>query len=259
MTRFRSAMCGAKPAVPRRPDEPAWAICLLLCIPWAGLGQVQRPKGANDWMLAPTPTSAATGVSAELRHRRDLYYDAAARHIGIKQPLTSALAAQFPGFGEGSRLSSTPDIRPVPLRAIVTAKFGSARSILSASRLAVYTEVQFHVTDVFEDVSGHISPGTDITSAFLGGTVSTGDGQVISLMTSRPRRYFVQPGRTYLLVLQYKPTPEVYAIAGDWDFTSGVVRANSSFDREREIHGGSEILGLDKEGLANYLNQRHIK
>ncbi len=207
-------------------------------------------------MLVPTNTSAPSNVASDLRKRRDLFFDSAAAIFGFQGPLTPETAGNW-GIGEGSRYAGSPEIAEVPLRSIVIGTFTRSRSVLSASGQAIYTEIILHVSDVFEDTAGRITTNSDITLAFLGGTVKTGDGKVISFLAN-PKKYYLQPQRTYLLALKYQPAPELYTVASNWDFTSGVVKANSSIDRGLEMSGGSAILGLTKEQLATYL-RRYLK
>jgi hypothetical protein len=111
----------------------------------------------------------------------------------------------------------------------------------------------FHVNDVSEDHSGHVTPNANITLAVLGGSV-TSDGKVISFLTNS-REYFLQPRRTYLLVLTYQPDQELFVVSGNWDITSGVVSANSSADRALELRSGSKIIGLTNDQLHSYLSK----
>jgi hypothetical protein len=87
-----------------------------------------------------------------------------------------------------------------------------------------------------------------------GGTVGTGQG-VISYMT-QPRRYFLQPARTYLLTLQYHSDGDWYSESNSWDLSSGIVRPNSLLEVEREREGKSSIANLTEEQLIRSLTER---
>jgi hypothetical protein len=205
-------------------------------------------------MLVPTPVSELTNVAPDLKNRRDLYFDRVAATLGLTQPLTPEIAAGVVGL-EGSRVAGHPILRAFPLRSIVIGTFKSSRSVFSASQKAVYTEITLHVTDVFEDTSAKIAPDADITLAFLGGTVKSSDGKIISLLTN-PIQYSLQPSRKYVMVLRYQQAPEFYTVVRNWDFTDGVVRANSSAEHNIESRGGSPVLGLTKEQLTTYLKEQ---
>ncbi len=55
-------------------------------------------------------------------------------------------------------------------------------------------------------------PARTITSIFAGGTILTESGEILSYMAD-PREYFVQPSKTYLLVLGYDPVINSYRFA----------------------------------------------
>ena len=74
------------------------------------------------------------------------------------------------------------------------------------------------------------------------------------LTDSRP--YFVQPGKAYLLLLGYQAHGDYYQLANSWDLSDGTVRANSGIDHQRELEGGSELLGLTQEQLIHLLKGR---
>ena len=230
---------------------------VLLVSASLGMAQVtgQAASGApkpapNAWMLVPTPVSASDNVPAALRQARDQEFDGI---LLLTEPLTPELAARIP-TPHGAIITTAPEIPEITNRAILIGKFTSSRTVMSSSGRAIYTEMIFHVSDVFEDVAGHAAPGYDITIGVLGGTVRTKEGQVISLYTS-PREYSLQPGHTYLLVLRYLPETDLYSGSG-WDVSDGVVRANSRRDLYYERHGKSSLIGLTVDQLRAVLRQR---
>ena len=215
------------------------------------------PKPApNAWMLIPTPVSASDNVPASLRYARDQHYDGIANGGWLTgQPLTpeSAAGIHIGGWAMDTR---GPEIPNEPNRAVIIGKFTSSRSVLSASRHSIYTEITVHVTDVFEDVAGHASPGSDITICYMGGTIKTDSGQVISLLTD-PQKYSLQPGHTYLLVLRHYPDEDRYSAQADWDLSDGIVRGNSETSIARQKQGrSSSLIGLTMDQLRSALRQR---
>jgi hypothetical protein len=151
-----------------------------------------------------------------------------------------------------------PEIRDIPSRAILIATFTAHESRLTASGVGVYTEITFHVSEVFEDVSGHSEPGSDITVLVPGGSVKTASGQVISFRT-QARPYFVEPGKTYLLVMQYRPEGDYYVEATTWDLSDGVVRANEAIEVRRQQKGGATLIGLTRDQLTRLLRARFAR
>jgi hypothetical protein len=247
------------PQVMRSRQALFVAAMLGICLNHLSLAQQSSQTSlgalaANAWMRIPTPVTAGTDVSTDLKRRRDLFFDSVAATINLKEPLTPESAGRL-GLSEGSRLGGAPEIPSASLRSIVIGSFLSSRSVLTESRNSIYTEIKLRVTDVFEDFSGSASPNTDITLALMGGTVETVDKKIISLFANE-RRYSLQPARIYLLVLTYNPDQEFYMVVSNWDFTTGIVAANSGADRELELRGGSRILGLTKDKLSSYLSHK---
>jgi hypothetical protein len=242
-------------------SEDLVRFCTNLAFPLAALlaagiavGQVPAaPAGAaNGWMKIATDLSQPETASPAIRQQRDSHFDASP--LASRVPLTPDSAPLHHVFA-GAHVAGQPEIAEVSNRAVVIATFTGYRSILTASGREVYTEVTFHVSNVFEDTAGRAVRDSDITVALRGGTVKTAGGNVISYLTG-PRPYFIQPQRTYLLVLSHHADGDFYSRAGDWDISDGVVRANS--DRESRIaqQGKSALVGLSKDQLVRLLNQR---
>ena len=190
-----------------------------LAMAFAAQGQIARPapksvKPANEWMKIPTDLSVRDLVPRSMRYARDEFFDAAAIS---REPLT-AESAQSIHASSGIAIKGQPEIEETPDRAVVIGAFVAARSVLTGSGRAIYTEMTFRLSDVFEDVSGHAAPSSDITIIVPGGTVKTTDGRVISYLT-QPLKYFLQPEKTYLLVLQYQRGGDFYTRSGTWDLS----------------------------------------
>jgi hypothetical protein len=213
----------------------------------------QADQAPNRWMKTPTNLPLNDDIPPAIRDERDRIYDAA---IGLNEPLT-ADSAQRAFLSEGSFDPSQPDIPNFPNRAVVVGVPASARSVLTASGRAVYTEVDVHVCRVFEDVAGHAAPGGDITLTFPGGTVRKPDGTVISHLT-QPRTYFIQPGRTYLLAIGYRVDGDFYNPGESWDLTDGVVRPNTAAAVDKARRGKSTIAGLSVEEVMVVLARKFL-
>jgi hypothetical protein len=223
-----------------------------------GVGQAPRsaagPKSIaapNAWMKTPTDPSVPDGTPEAVRMQRDAVWDGL---IGARLPLTPENAWRS-GISEGSSLGEPAEIMEVPNRAVLIGHFASFRSILTSSGRAIYTEVTVQASNVFEDISGRSRESGTATVIFPGGTVKTADGQVMSFLT-QPRTYFMQPGKTYLLVLAYHADGDFYGFGKDWDVSDGTVRADNGLDRRREREGRSTLIGLSTEQLIRLLSER---
>jgi hypothetical protein len=203
-------------------------------------------------MRIATDLGSADNVSSAVRQRRDSFVDA--YPLASREPLTpesAPLHHEFPG-----RFSTRDsEIRDVPNRAVLIATFSEYRSVLTASGHEIYTEAKFRVGNVFQDTAGHAVPHSDITILVRGGTVNTNDGKTISYLTD-PRKFSIQPQRTYLLVLGYHIDGDFYKIDRSWDVSDGMVRVNSEVEQKRVQEGRSTLVGLTTEQLIRSLGER---
>jgi hypothetical protein len=228
-------------------------LAIFLAVGIAAAQSTAKPAAAaNAWMKLATDPGSPDPVSGTVRQQRDSHFDASP--LASKAALTPESAPLHHVF-PGAHVAGKPEIAETSNRAVVIATFTGYRSVLTASGREVYTEVTFHVSNVFQDVSGRAARDSDITVALRGGTVKTADGKVISYLTD-PRSYFIQPQRTYLLVLSHHADGDFYSRAGDWDISDGVVRANSDRDSRIAQQGKSALVGLTKDQLIRLLNQR---
>jgi hypothetical protein len=193
--------------------------------------------------------NSAAPTNPILRAKRDAYFDGI---IGNAAPLTVDNASSF-HVSEGSYLGTQPEMPQFDNRVIVIGQFTSYESVLSGSRRSIYTEAKILLSHVFEDASNAARSGGTITVAIPGGSVSDEAGHALSYLTDA-RRYFITPGRTYLMMLQFEPEGQFYRRVKEWDLTDGTVRANSGGDHAREVAGGrSAILGLTVNELVRSL------
>jgi hypothetical protein len=211
------------------------------------------PPAANAWMRVPFSLAASREeVPPYLRSQRDQYFDNGL--VGESSPLTPETAGRK-AISEGATFGPQPEIPAIDHRTIVIGTFISHQAVLTASGRAIYSGVIFRLSHVFENAGGRAAPGANLTLIFPGGTVRTADGRDMSFLT-HPRAYFVQPGKTYLLVLEYHADGDFYILGKSWDLSDGTVRANSGIDRKRETEGRSTLLGLSQDQLIRVLNER---
>jgi hypothetical protein len=233
---------------------------LLFAAAGGGQTQPRTPRASSDmpanaWMRTPYELPTHDDLAPSLRHFRDEYWDGMLGHFGALTPQTvihTSEGAYGPSVG-GSR--EIPDLRSDNAAMIGT--FSRYRSVVTASGRAIYTDITFAVDHVFRDAAGgHGVSGSEITVGFGGGSVRTASGGVISLMTE-PRKYFMQPGRTYLLFLTYKAYGDFY-VGGipTWDLSDGTVTANFDEVKAKEHGTKMTLIGLTKEELIRLLDER---
>jgi hypothetical protein len=200
---------------------------------------------ANLWMTNPLPWSPANDpVPSAVRQARDQYFD---QLIGYREPLTPA-NVKGTGISEGVPLRNQSEIPELPNRTLVIATFTSYQPVLSRSGRAIYTEATFSVSNMFEDNSGHTTPGNNLVLIIPGGTVTT-NGMVLSFLT-QPRQYSVSLGRTYLLAMSYHTNGAFFILGKDWDVTDGVVKANFSVSSKAP----ASLIGLTLQQLVAKLD-----
>ena len=226
---------------------------LLVLLSASLLGQTPTPSPANAWMKTPTTLPSADDVPAPLRHDRDSFLDAPFRK---GHPLTSDNGSATV-VSEGPHSPTDPEIPTFPNRAVVIGTFKTSRSLLSASGLSVYTEVQFQVDTVFDKGPALVLSGTTVTVALAGGTVRKSDGQIISFLT-QPRAYSIQPNGTYLAILNYKNNGQFYTLDKTWDLSDGITRPNSSLEKDRADRGQSTLVGLSKDQLIQLFTNKPL-
>ncbi len=212
-----------------------------------------NPKASNAWMKVPSNSDSADTVSAALRKLRDEAFDK-----GLASPvrLTPENAGGY-NIAEGSFFNATgepmggvKEFPEVPNRCVVIARFSGHRSFLSASEHSVYTEMALIVSYVFQSKGISLAPGSVITTAILGGTVRTPDGGIISLHTE-PRAFELEPGKEYLLFLEYDPKTELVEPFTEWVISNGIVKPYSRLEERRARLGLSTVAGHSKEDVIS--------
>ena len=242
-------------------SRPMIFLSVTLFFAAAGGAQTQREapqaspvRAANAWMKTPYDLSSHDDLAPDLRRLRDGYWDSAIGHFGVLTPQTVVHTSDGdygPPAGEDPEF---PNLRQNAAALIGT--FKGSRTILTPSGRAIYTDITFSVEHVFQDaVRGHAASGPEITLSVEGGTGRTAGGQVISYMTD-PKKYFMQPGGTYLLILYYFADGDFYVGTPAWDLSGGVVRANCNEAMVKATRGRPTIVGLTKDELIRSLDER---
>ena len=86
----------------------------------------------------------------------------------------------------------------------------------------LYTEMSFKINEIIKQPSQLLSPGMSFDVDVEGGSVKTPQGDVVSWHVTA-RRYFVQPGHTYILEIRPNQAGQFYYISKAWDVSSGRV------------------------------------
>jgi hypothetical protein len=217
-----------------RPVPPAWML-----------------NAPNSWMKVPIPWSPRTDqVSLPLRHERDRYFDGL---IGLGFPLTPTNAGRL-HLSEGSTLGVQPEIPVLRNREIVIGTFTTYRPVLTSSGKSIYTEAEFQLANVFEDATRHMNAGAELTIVLPGGTVRTDEGSILSFLID-PKQYFIQLGRTYLLILDYHSLGDFFILGKMWDVSDGTARPAFVVTSETR----PEVNGLSTNQLIDFLNAKFKK
>ncbi len=225
------------------------------------LAHAQSPEpsapanAANAWMKVPSANDVPDTVSPDARKLRDNRFDK-----GLASPvkITPDNASSF-HVAEGSVLNLTgkplggiKEFPAVPDRCVVIATFTGYRTFFSASELSICTEIYLTVSYVFESNGISLALGSSITTAVPGGTIRLPSGEKMSLLTD-PKAFFLQPGKEYLLVLQYDAPTQLFTIINDWVISHGAVQANSSIEKRRASLGLSTVIGRSKAQVISIL------
>jgi hypothetical protein len=231
------------------------ALGLVFACWWALISPLTTEAAAPEasdacsWKQIPTNYLAhQEGVSPEVRLARDAYWDMS---NPSKEPITPETLAGASGDVTLGSLSA-PEIAVVPNRAVVTGTFSGSRSIFTATRYAIYTEVTFRIGRVFESVDNSLAANSAITVTVPGGAVTTQDRKTIHHLT-QACDMFIQPSRTYLLVLSYHSLGTFYTLRDNWDITTGTIRPNTQLGKLRVEKGLSTLNGLSVEQLDSTL------
>ncbi|MGA3188500.1 MAG: hypothetical protein ABSF22_15450 [Bryobacteraceae bacterium] len=195
------------------------AVILLVSGILIPVASPQSEAAPNAWMKEPTEIGARDEVSVPIRNIRNNYFDGSP--FASKGPLTLENVGRFALFA-GKSSGRAPEIPDLPLRALLIGTFESHRSVMTPSHRAIYTEVTVKCSYIFEDGGGGARLGSPISILFLGGTVEDANGDVLSFLT-QPKHYFIEPAKTYLLVLSYHSDGDFYP----WE-RAGTYRTGSS-------------------------------
>lgn len=226
----------------------------FLAVAHAAHAQAKPENGAKPaadaWMKEPTPYLAWNNdISPELRSARNRFWDKASMS---DIPLTQPGSGRVVGGGYDMAWDSSEISDRLENRTIVSATFVDHRSVLTPSERSLYAEVTLRVDKVYEEKTGkgESIAGRDITLALYGGTVVLKDGQIFSIdAVMIPPDGFIQPGRKYLLVLNYDAAGDFFKYSDSWDMTDGTLRATSVRAQDFARSGHSALNGIKVDQL----------
>lgn len=238
-------------------------VVMLMCLVPATFAQRSRPDpvaqneeklktAKNRWMLTPTDVRIQHDTAApEQRNARDGFWDGL---IGAATPLSQAQTKHLV-IAPGGNVASAPEFPTIPNGVWLIGKIEGYHSFLSASERSIYTELNVRLEHVFGPSQPPLTKGLLIDVGRSGGTVLAPWGKVVSYQLY-PREYDVQPGHTYLLLLQYHAEGNFYTEGKRWELTQGFVEADDELEQYRALHGKSQIHGLALPDLINYLDRK---
>ncbi len=208
---------------------------------------------ANRWMLRPVDiaTQQDTATPAE-RAMRDLHWD---RATGQDKPLSEEQTSYLLNF-DGAQMRNPPEFPTIRNGVWVVGKFESYHTFLSASHRCVYTEINVRAEHVFgHDGAPGLKEGALIDIGQGGGSVIAPWGATVTY-NLRPRRFALQPGHRYLLLLQYRADGNYYLEAKRWELTRGTVEPDEEVEVDRVRRGKSELNGLTIPEMLQLLDRK---
>jgi hypothetical protein len=217
----------------------------------------QFQTAANKWMKVPVDVRTQPDpVRLEHRQARDSYWD---NLIGASRALSDPNAQGRP-LPMVDAIVSGPEMPDLGDGVLLIGKFESYRTVLSASKRSVYTEIQLRVQHFFGHPNVPIHEGELIDLARPGGTIVAPWGSTVSFGV-HPEPMGLQPQHTYLIRLGYDQYGNFYrggSRTGElWDLTDGTVKPGNSLQKARADHGMSEINGLSVDALIQLLGKRY--
>jgi hypothetical protein len=212
---------------------------------------------ANKWMKAPIDVRTQIDpVSSQDRPSRDAYWD---NLIGASAPLSDPSTHAHP-IAIGDADPWAPELGDLGAGVLAIGKFETSRTILSASRRSVYTEIQFRIQRVFGHPDAPVREGQLVDLDRPGGTIIAPWGETLSYEI-HPEQMGLQPQHAYLIRLGYHTAGNFYSggyKTGElWDLTDGTVKPGNHLQKHRAEHGMSEINGLSVDALIQLLDKKY--
>jgi hypothetical protein len=116
----------------------------------------------------------------------------------------------------------------------------------------LYTEMSFRVNQIIKQPKALFTPGMFFDVDIEGGSIKTPHGDIVSWHIS-PRRFFVQPGHTYIMEIRPLEVGQLYFIGKIWDVSSGKVVADHADEVSRAAQGHSKLNGMATQDAVSYL------
>lgn len=204
---------------------------------WAAissLGQVQT--GDDDWRKRPDPLVSAKSdsVSAGVRAIRNKFFDR------VYGPPPKGVFSDGPDVG--------PIFEEIPTfkgLTVAIVRFADYRTIRSARRRSVYTEIRMNVEQVLEDPSRKVRPGGDLTVILAGGSLNLRSGAILQRDLEQGSECGIQPGGRYLAFLSYAPNGgQYFDCTKTWGLSGGVATPTYPFDLRNAGSGTSHSAGM---------------
>jgi hypothetical protein len=194
-------------------------ICLVVWIAALPLfGQLQMWQAGDYWAWREVPQAIqpanADTVPHAVRVARDRLFDR------IYGPPPKGWVTSGPDRGQGEETADGIPIYRNLTAAVV--QFADYRTIRSASRRSIYTEVKMNVEQVLRDPSGTVQPGKDLTVILAGGALRLSSGQIVKEYLDEDAQSGLQPGHRYLSFLNYaKDGGDYFGCEKSWLLSGG--------------------------------------
>lgn len=185
------------------------------------------------------PDERATRRARSRRYNNRDLSAAEAERFRIQEGRGSSLGAPNP------HSPAEPALPVAQSDAVVVGEVTSAEAFLSADRVTVYSEFNLRVIEVLKNQSPTpLALGVQITADRFGGRVRLPSGKVIAI--GFVHQSMPQPGRRYLLFLNYVEETRTYSIRTGYELRAGKV---FPLDGNRRVKGATkyrEVAGYDR-------------
>ncbi len=205
-------------------------------------------QASDAWRHAPQiPTSEPTDPhERQVFIKRSLEFDRTSFNGPLDQPPTPGMGTgrSFGDVGSGQH----PEIPFYPHEAIIVGTFTGFQTYITPSHRSIFTVVRVEIDRMILSGNPGDREGKDIALLLNGGTAIFPNGQVISSgLYPKMANQTIQPGHTYLLVLESNRDLDGFFDEKAWDLTNGVAQPLDSLDVERMKEGKAKVGGLPKE------------
>ena len=201
----------------------------------------------NKWRLTPVDLQLQSDkIAASVRAARNAYW----------QPILQSEREREAGGRSVAMTGGPPSLNEVadnPGSVWVVASFDHylVEPVDQDFKL-LYTEMSFRVNQIIKQPKALFIPGMFFDVDVEGGSIKTPHGDIVSWRIS-PRRFFMQPGHTYIMEIRALEVGQLYFVGKIWDVSSGKVVADHADEASRAAEGHSKLNGMATQDAVSYL------